>query len=401
MLKKNKIIFIDGPGGGRKEVVFEDDPDSNYFYHQGWSKQVAELIKKKADVYDIEIWRIDSRVNEARLRKVDGINCRIYPGRDLFGLFPYSKLFFKELKWEINNNRILLHFPSLHNIFYLLVGFFIKRVPIIINQVGGANPLWRYYKNKSLRSWLYCFLIRKLFIKKVAYAYFVGEEEKKFLGLELDKEKLIDLPLQFIDFSLFRRQDKKESREKLDLPADKKIILQPYRATIADGSGITIDAWKEHLEKKGILLYMINIHESNELYQKVVDSGIEFRGRYRWDEMPYWYSAVDLVVYPSFDEELVSFGGVGYSVFESMACGTPVVGTTLKSFPNYKNEEVNIKRICRIPEKIDDVAPMILDLLEHPTSPSECRELVFKYLNEDYIASNYLNHVRDLFQKYY
>ncbi len=401
MGKKEKIIFIDVPGKKGKEAVWEDDQDSDYFYHQGWSTQVAKLINKKTDLYDIEIWRIDSRVTKARMRTVEGITCRIFPGRDLFGIFPYSKQFFKKLKWELKNNRVLIHMPGFNHVFNLVVGVIIKKTPIIVHQTGGANPLWRFQRNRKMKSWLYSFCQRKLFIKKIVLAYLVGDEDKKYLGMELEEDKLLDITLQPIDFALFYRHDKIKSREKLALPLDKKIILQPYRASTSDGSGITIDAWKEHLEKKGILLYMINIHESNELYQKVVDSGIEFRGRYRLDEMPYWYSAVDLVIYPSFDEELVSFGGVGYSVFESLACGTPVVGTTLKSFPNFKNEEANIKRICRIPDQMADVAPMVLDLLENPSSSSECRDLVYKYLNEDYIAANYLGHVRELFAKFY
>jgi glycosyltransferase involved in cell wall biosynthesis len=401
MLKQEKIIFIDGPAKWNKEVVFEDNPESDYFFHQGWSTQIAKLIKKKSDHYRVEIWRIDSRVNEIKERTVEGIICKIFPRKDYLSSFPYSRLFFIELRKELKKSAVLIHIPALHKVFNLLVSMTLKKVPLVAHQTGGPNALWRFRKNKKIRSLIFSFFERKIFFKKLDIAYCVGEEERKYLGSEMDNEKIMDFSLQTIDFNLFYRRDKDKAREKLGLPLKKKIILQPYRATTSDGSGISIDAWEKHLKEKGILLYMINIHESNELYQKVIDSGIEFRGRYRLDEMPFWYSAVDLVIYPAFDEELLSFGGVGYSPLESLACGTPVVGTTLRSFPNYREEESNLKRICRIPDKPEDVGPMILDLLENPSDPDECRNLVFKYLNEDYISTVYLNHVNNLFDKYY
>jgi glycosyltransferase involved in cell wall biosynthesis len=52
-----------------------------------------------------------------------------------------------------------------------------------------------------------------------------------------------------------------------------------------------------------------------------------FPGYVAQDELPLWYNAADLFVYPS------RFEGFGLPVIEAMSCGTPVVTTTASSLP--------------------------------------------------------------------
>ncbi len=52
-----------------------------------------------------------------------------------------------------------------------------------------------------------------------------------------------------------------------------------------------------------------------------------FPGYVRQEELPLWYNAADLFVYPS------RFEGFGLPVLEAMACGTPVVTTNVSSLP--------------------------------------------------------------------
>ena len=45
------------------------------------------------------------------------------------------------------------------------------------------------------------------------------------------------------------------------------------------------------------------------------------------DELPWWYRAAELFVYPSL------FEGFGLPVLEAMACGTPTITSTASSLP--------------------------------------------------------------------
>ena len=54
---------------------------------------------------------------------------------------------------------------------------------------------------------------------------------------------------------------------------------------------------------------------------------IHFPGYISHEELPLWYNAASLFVYPSF------FEGFGLPVLEAMACGTPVITSTVSSLP--------------------------------------------------------------------
>jgi glycosyltransferase involved in cell wall biosynthesis len=54
---------------------------------------------------------------------------------------------------------------------------------------------------------------------------------------------------------------------------------------------------------------------------------IHFPGYISQEELPLWYNAASLFVYPSF------FEGFGLPVLEAMACGTPVITSTVSSLP--------------------------------------------------------------------
>ena len=54
---------------------------------------------------------------------------------------------------------------------------------------------------------------------------------------------------------------------------------------------------------------------------------VHFAGYVSTDELPWWYNAADLFVYPSLYE------GFGLPPLEAMACGTPVVTSTASSLP--------------------------------------------------------------------
>jgi glycosyltransferase involved in cell wall biosynthesis len=59
---------------------------------------------------------------------------------------------------------------------------------------------------------------------------------------------------------------------------------------------------------------------------------IHFVGYVQADELPWWYNAADLFVYPSIYE------GFGLPPLEAMACGTPVVTSNVSSLPEVVGE---------------------------------------------------------------
>ncbi|MDW8072507.1 MAG: glycosyltransferase family 1 protein, partial [Anaerolineae bacterium] len=58
-----------------------------------------------------------------------------------------------------------------------------------------------------------------------------------------------------------------------------------------------------------------------------LDDAVFFPGYISAEDLPLWYNAADLFVYPSL------FEGFGLPVLEAMACGTPVICSNVSSLP--------------------------------------------------------------------
>lgn len=110
--------------------------------------------------------------------------------------------------------------------------------------------------------------------------------------------------------------------------------------------------------KKNLKLVIVGRHGfSYETYKKrtielKLESSIIFPGFIKTDDMPYFYNASSMLVYPSFYE------GFGLPVLEAMACATPVISSSLTSVP----EVCGDASILINPSNIDDISSAILNI---------------------------------------
>lgn len=91
-------------------------------------------------------------------------------------------------------------------------------------------------------------------------------------------------------------------------------------------------------------------------FQLVEDLGltekISFPGYLPQEELPLWYNAADMLVYPS------HFEGFGLPVLEAMACGTPVITSNVSSLPEVAGDAaimVDPKDIAALSRAMRDV----------------------------------------------
>lgn len=111
--------------------------------------------------------------------------------------------------------------------------------------------------------------------------------------------------------------------------------------------------------KNPLKLVIIGHHGlSYETYKKRsielnLESSIIFPGFIETHDMPYFYNASSMLVYPSFYE------GFGLPVLEAMACATPVVSSCLTSVP----EVCGDASILINPSNIDEISSAILNIL--------------------------------------
>jgi D-inositol-3-phosphate glycosyltransferase len=148
-------------------------------------------------------------------------------------------------------------------------------------------------------------------------------------------EKISVIPCG-VNLELFQPIDKGRARQQLGL-TDGKIILFVGRIEPLKGLDQLIRAMPHLPNIRGLKLVIIggdeySQHEierlqglSSELHLK---ESVTFRGLIKHEQLPYFYSAADACVVPSYYE---SFGLVA---LESLACGTPVVATDVGDLKN-------------------------------------------------------------------
>ena len=82
------------------------------------------------------------------------------------------------------------------------------------------------------------------------------------------------------------------------------------------------------------------------------------------EELPWWYRAADLFIYPSL------FEGFGLPVLEAMASGTPVITSTVSSLPEVAGDAALLVN----PEDTQALAEAIGQVLDDPDVAAALRE---------------------------
>jgi D-inositol-3-phosphate glycosyltransferase len=139
-----------------------------------------------------------------------------------------------------------------------------------------------------------------------------------------------------VNMGLFHPVDKADARQKLGLDDD-KILLFVGRIDPLKGVDQLLKAMPYLNSYKGLRLIIIGGDEySRAEVEKLqtlsaelnIQDSVTFQGLIKQEQLPYFYSAADVCVVPSYYE---SFGLVP---LESLACGTPVVATDVGDLKN-------------------------------------------------------------------
>jgi teichuronic acid biosynthesis glycosyltransferase TuaC len=130
--------------------------------------------------------------------------------------------------------------------------------------------------------------------------------------------------------SSFKVMSKIKVRKKLKLPIDKKILLHvgSYKINIKNQINLikAINLLKE--KRTDFILYLIGSGPDEQKIKEEVkklnlNKYIKVIGSKPHSEIPFWMNAADLFLLPSY------FEGNPTVMFESLACGTPFIGTNV------------------------------------------------------------------------
>jgi glycosyltransferase involved in cell wall biosynthesis len=155
---------------------------------------------------------------------------------------------------------------------------------------------------------------------------------EKLLSIGLKPNKLHMIPNGF-DNQLFKPTSREAARHKLGLPVNKRLLLSVGNLNNLKGHTYLIEAMRKvrHSIDDVLLIIIGSGPLEFELQKQIIASDLKKNvilvGNKRHEEIPLWMNACDLFVHPSLHE---SFGVV---VIEALACGKPVLSTTVGGLP--------------------------------------------------------------------
>lgn len=159
-----------------------------------------------------------------------------------------------------------------------------------------------------------------------------SRDEIESLGINRNKIKVFTY---WVDSEKFKaKSEKREAKSKVGW--EKKFVVF-FVGRLVPEKGIP--ELMEAAEKwnKDIMLVIAGggpMEETIKNKQKTMKN-IEFLGKLEQGDLPEYYNAVDLVIVPSTHEE-----GFGRVIIESLACGTPVIGSNRGAIPEAMDESV-------------------------------------------------------------
>lgn len=267
--------------------------------------------------------------------------------------------------FEHSNKKTILRIPYLPGLFYRLVNnaileflylspglFFVLPFVLIFYQpdvihshglvAGTVAAFWgKIFRVRVIISThsIYNFPKRGLYrnfvklvlnnVSRVICLSKQSAEEVKALGVSKTK---VGIFTYWVDLKKF----KKDFSAKEKLGWNKKFIVL-FVGRLIPEKGITelLDAAK--LWDKKITLVIAGSGPMQNYIKSRENKNLIFLSRIDNDQLPVYYSAADLLIVPSINEE-----GFGRVILESLACGAPVIGSNRGAIPEAMNESVGV-----------------------------------------------------------
>ncbi len=201
-----------------------------------------------------------------------------------------------------------------------------------------------------------------------------------------------------LDVGLFKPFDKKEARKKLDLPADKKLILFAAAKVTVIWKGFSYFQEALHLLKTQLAdsstIELVILGESDEAINQTLPFKTHALGRITdMATIAQIYAAADVFTIPSIQENLPN------TIMEAMACGTPAVGFEVGGIPEMiTHKQTGFLARYKSAESLAEGIRWVLFEANATDLSAQARKKVLENYSQEVVKEAYLKIYRSLVQ---
>jgi len=356
------------------------------------SDLISELDKKGYRVFVQTYSPITTKNTVWKTREIDG-NCiqinryrwfgenlfhklENYPILDFLYLTPY--LLIRSFFFMLSNARNIdvIHAQGLNAgiIGIILKTIFQKRFLISLHAI--YNNINRH----SLTS-----LMARMIISRADVTLGMSKAVNNQFNQTDTKRRRIEEYRYWVNLNLFKPSNLKESRNRVGID-DRFTVLFVGRLIPVKGIKLLVEIAQELDQVQFVFVgggplesFLKDVSDKN--------SNIDFLGQVQNLHLPYYYNSADIFCIPSQYEE-----GLGRVVMESVACGTPVVGSNRGGISEALSETVSILVEPTHNNLKNAIKMLYIDKEKLKTLKNRCR---------DYAIANYSEQNLDLITKHY
>jgi len=273
-------------------------------------------------------------------------------GRWLYGMLFFMGIFntLRKIKKTYNPDVINVHWMYPDGFATVMAAKLLK-IPVVTHSLGCDINEFSQYPSRR-------FFI-KLALKMADFNISVSEELKqKTISLGSSPEKSISI-MNGVNGKLFTPSNKKNIRNKLNLPTDKTLFLYAGNFNVEKGLEVLLRAFSliHHENPEARLVIVGSGPLENHINLVVSELNIAdkllFVGRVDHKDIADYLSAVDFLCLPSLRE------GCPNIVLESLSSGTPVLASRVGAVPEMLASEDQVLGLLAEPNDINDLSKIL------------------------------------------
>jgi glycosyltransferase involved in cell wall biosynthesis len=390
-----KVIYIDRIAEHSSRVSSNIKDGDNYFTI-GWGAGSARKFKEFNPDVKVECWKTDFKAKQIYQRDISGVNFKIFPAFHFKYFGDFSKSLLESLKNELKKNEpTIIHITSIRHLLFYNVFLDLKNYPMAVQNNGEATVIYKSKISTGIKKLFYLFQIpleKKLF-RNIDLLYILDDRLREFIPetqAKIKKQTLGVMPERFTALT------KKEAKHLLNLDPHKKYLLYVGKLNYTKSPDLLIDTFKEIKKiRDDIELLIVGTNEGDPLINYAKEAGAKVYGRILHTDIYKYLSAADVYILAKYSKEHI-FGGIGLLPVEALLCNTPVIGDSLKNFPQENRDSVGFA----VSEN-SEMKNAIIEIIDNKISFNNLREIAIKHYSWEKISKETAIDFKELINKYY